>query len=618
MKSPRTPIDPSRNFCTMGACYVDADPLDRKEKLALVNYVAGGTGALLLIDPDARSCESFPLPADNGGWALCFLKEEGTLLVGTCAQSGFVHRFNLKTRRFEESLRIDGEQYIWNFTRAKNGKVYGGTYPGCVLVEYDPATRSLRSCGKVSKDPENCYGRRVFSGAGGSLLIYAGFHTDGFWRYDPETEAFRQIGEEGEELLGCGAGFVATRLNGAYRIFDPFTYEVMETLSEDGDLDEIQNGEARAFLKNRLAEKPFGVLPGEAGNMLIARKDGRRAGIKGQDVFVEQKDGSFDVYRIPAEAPAGRIMTICAGPDGDIWGSSEFGQTIFRYAPESGALLNTSCVAKAGGEVYGMVWTEGRLWLTAYVGGDHIVYDPQKLWNQYGNENPKTLRSVAPEMVRPHGKSVLGPDGGIWTGWYASYGSYGGGITRIDPGTQEVKSWFQLVPGQAIEGIAASDKALYAVTSGEASGLPPKKEPFSVLKLCTDGSITIRKEYPVGTFFRSVAVMGNRVFVSAADTPSKTCRLLILNGETLEEEKTVILGSCDPEHPMDAAPCAMVEWKGTMAVFLTDEARFYQPDGSLAGSCRLSGKAGSAVVGKDGKLWFSIGAGLWVFDEFPA
>lgn len=175
-----------------------------------------------------------------------------------------------------------------------------------------------------------------------------------------------------------------------------------------------------------------------------------------------------------------------------------------------------------------------------------------------------------------------------------------------------------MVPGQAIEGIAASDKALYAVTSGEASGLPPKKEPFSVLKLCTDGSITIRKEYPAGTFFRSVAAMGNRVFVSAADTPSKTCRLLILNGETLEEEKTVILGSCDPEHPMDAAPCAMVEWKGTMAVFLTDEARFYQPDGSLAGSCRLSGKAGSAVVGKDGKLWFSIGAGLWVFDEFPA
>ena len=49
MKSPRTPIDPSRNFCTMGACYVDADPLDRKEKLALVNYVAGGIGALLLI-----------------------------------------------------------------------------------------------------------------------------------------------------------------------------------------------------------------------------------------------------------------------------------------------------------------------------------------------------------------------------------------------------------------------------------------------------------------------------------------------------------------------------------------------------------------------------------------
>ena len=617
MKTPRTPVSPSRNFCTLGAGYLDADPLDGREKLALVNYAAGGLGALLLVDPDARTCESYPLPADNGGWAVCFLKEEGALLVGTCAEKGFVHRFDLKARRFEESLRLEGEQYIWNFVRAKNGKVYGGTYPGCVLVEYDPAARTLRSCGKVSQDPENCYCRRVFAGADGSLLIYAGFHTGGFWRYDPESGELRQLGGDGEELLAAGETFVCTRLDGRYRIFDPVTYEVTETLPEDGGLDGVKNPGAREYLEFRQSEKPLGVLPGEAGNFLTTLKDGRRAGIKGQDVFLEQ-DGRIETFRIPAEAPAGRIMTICAGPDGAVWGSSEFGQTIFRYCPETGELTNTSCVATAGGEVYGMVWAREKLWLTAYVGGDHIVYDPRQPWDQYGNRNPRTLRSVAPEMVRPHGKSVLGPDGSVWTGWYASYGTYGGGLSRIDPDTQEVRSWFQLVPGQAVEGIAASETALYAVTSGEASGLPAKTEAFSVLMIGGDGGILLRRTYPAGIFFRCVAAMDALVWVSAADTAAGVCRLLILDGETLEERAAAQLGPCDPAHPMDAAPCAMVPWKGTMAVFLPEEVRFYRPDGSLAAGCKVPGKAGSAAVGADGKLWFSIGPELWVLDEFPA
>ena len=55
-----------------------------------------------------------------------------------------------------------------------------------------------------------------------------------------------------------------------------------------------------------------------------------------------------------------------------------------------------------------------------------------------------------------------------------------------------------------------------------------------------------------------------------------------------------------------------------LAVFLPEEVRFYRPDGSLAAGCKVPGKAGSAAVGADGKLWFSIGPELWVLDEFPA
>ena len=141
---------------------------------------------------------------------------------------------------------------------------------------------------------------------------------------------------------------------------------------------------------------------------------------------------------------------------------------------------------------------------------------------------------------------------------------------------------------------------------------------FSVLMIGGDGGILLRRTYPAGIFFRCVAAMDGLVWVSAADTAAGVCRLLILDGETLEERAAAQLGPCDPAHPMDAAPCAMVPWKGTMAVFLPEEVRFYRPDGSLAAGCKVPGKAGSAAVGADGKLWFSIGPELWVLDEFPA
>ena len=65
-------------------------------------------------------------------------------------------------------------------------------------------------------------------------------------------------------------------------------------------------------------------------------------------------------------------MTLTAA-NGAIWGSCEFGQTIFRYDPQTGESENSCGVTNAGGEVYGMVPLDGKLYLSSYAGGDHIV-----------------------------------------------------------------------------------------------------------------------------------------------------------------------------------------------------------------------------------------------------
>lgn len=91
---------PCRNFCILGADYIPLDPLSGKERFAVVSYAGGATGALILVDPETKMCENYPLPYDAGAWAALYLKEKEMLLIGTCANHGALHRFDLKTRTY--------------------------------------------------------------------------------------------------------------------------------------------------------------------------------------------------------------------------------------------------------------------------------------------------------------------------------------------------------------------------------------------------------------------------------------------------------------------------------------------------------------------------------------
>ena len=106
---------------------------------------------------------------------------------------------------------------------------------------------------------------------------------------------------------------------------------------------------------------------------------------------------------------------------GVVWFGSGFGQTMGYYDPKTGESWNSPSVTRVNGEIYGVVPYNGQVYFTAYAGGDHVVYDPSKPWDQFNNVNPKTLQSVAPlKLGRPIAGSIMGPDGNIWTGWGAT------------------------------------------------------------------------------------------------------------------------------------------------------------------------------------------------------
>ncbi len=301
---------------------------------------------------------------------------------------------------------------------------------------------------------------------------------------------------------------------------------------------------------------------------------------------------------IPAERPATRILTIVSDERGRIWGSSGFGQTIFRYDPPTGEVWNSQVVCDSGGEVFGMAFAGGKLFMSAYSGGDHIVYDPAQPWDQVGNANPRTLEPVKPALIRPSAKSAIGPDGNFWTGWMAGYGVYGGGLTRVDTGTLAMTCWYDPVPGQTIGGLAADDRFLYFITSANANGLPDHQEPLRFVVFAPDGRIVWQQHFQLGQKLHGVCAVAGRALV-AVDS-----ELLVFDPAGLRFERSIQL---------DQACQCLVRWDSdSAAVFCGDEVWRVEPlAGQATRVCDVPEPPSTATVAPDGALYFASGMNLY-------
>lgn len=459
---------PCRNFNILGHTAI-IDPWDGKEKFVLSNFALGGTGTIIFIDTETGVGESFTLPVGNGAWGIVNWRDE-KLVIGTCVDQAYLHVFDLRSRTWAEPLPSPREAYFWKMTLGSDGNVYGGTYPGCSLMQYDPRTHTLVNLGKVSDNGKNLYSRPVWGEAPGYIFVSYGYDTTGLKAYRIATGEFLPIGGPGTTIRAITDEYVCTETDGALSFYDPLTLAPL-----DG-----------AGLAEKLVPPPAVALPNGQKVTALRLASGKLAGVRGQDFFLADAPGdgaadggapvTVELKRIPAEAPDTEIFMLIPDRLGRLWGASGFGQTIFRFDPATGDYWNSSSVCSHGGEVYGMVFVGDRLFLASYVGGDHMVYDPDEPWDQLNNVNPRTLRSVAPDLIRPEGRSVIGPDGCVWTGWSAKYGTYGGGLSRVDPATLEVDSWYDPIPERAVAGLAADDRHVYFTTHGGASGLASRKD----------------------------------------------------------------------------------------------------------------------------------------------
>jgi len=456
--------EPSRNFNFLTAIALD-DPQDGREKLVLSNLVGGGRGNLIIIDVLTRKEEVIPLPIDEGAWAVLPIDGK-SLMVGTCTAGGYIASLDLQTREWTKPIRDSKATYIWKFTRGSDGMVYGGAYPTGSLVRCDPACTAVEDLGCPSSHPDNRYCRDVYGDIPGFIIVTGGFATVFLGAFNIGTGVWTLLAEaDGKDhfnIQEITANHIVVEHAGEILRFDTRTFQPVETPSgEDREKD---------------AKTPFRMAI--AAKLTAFLKDGRAVGARGQEYFIEQPGtGKREFYRLSLEPSPTAIRSLAVDGEGTVWGSCCFGQTIFRYNLADGTFWNTLAVTERMGEVYGMVFAGGLLYMSCYAGGDHVVYDPAQPWDERGNINPRTLQSVYPTLQRPRAGSVMGPDGGVWTGWSAKYGVYGGGLTRMDRVTREVTSWMDPIPAQQVMGVSADSQYLYFTTNSGGEGLPVRDEP---------------------------------------------------------------------------------------------------------------------------------------------
>jgi outer membrane protein assembly factor BamB len=498
---------------------------DRKtgrELFAITNMNEATGAELILIDVDRGKAEVYHAPAGAGSWNVREVRGD-RLVIGTFYDGTFLI-FDLRSKRFVKHVRFAREEYLWNTALGGDGRVYAGTYPGGRLGALDLDTYEVEDCGAPA--PPNLYLRYVSPTHDGRLLCSFSSEKPIEKLYDPRTKTWSDVPET---IKGVSIGCVWDgRFAAGARLFSgpDFTPEspdfplppadggpwaIDATLTTERRLILRQGSGVFAWRKGESSLTKLADMELRGGRYLAVMEDGRLLGIRGQDYFVIRPgDKTLDLRPIPGDSGPRSILFLRVDERGRVWGGPPFGQTLFFLDPRTRKAVNTRTICEAGGEVFDVAFRNGVAYAAAYAGGDIIAYDPDKAWDQWNNVNPRTLASVAPGYIRPVGGIQFGPDGKLYSGWMARYGTYGGAVAITDPDSGKTELIENPLGEQTIQGLAVDPRpgmgVAYIGSSLGANGLPNKPREsarFGVLDLATR-KLRFEHTFPGAASVRSV------------------------------------------------------------------------------------------------------------------
>jgi len=416
------------------------------------NYKRALRSSLLVVDVERGTTEQHWHPSET--------RPIGEVYSVLLASNGrFYTAFGRTFLEFDPTAREwtfsqPGPGMVMSFTEAPDGTIYGATYPGSHLISFDPKTRTFTNHGQL--DPKEKYPRSVAVDDAGWVYCGIGVARGNLVAFHPATKERRQIpAEDGRQ---AGSGYVYRGTNGKAYGF----------AHGGGQRYELSGGKATPVEEFAASKVP--MKTGSQGTFLRNFPDGRRiAALNLAEKWVEVTEPDSGKIRrtvldYRSEGPG--ILSVIAGPDGRIYGSTGLPLHFFVYDPENDYLEDWGGVRH--GAHFNALALQGH-WLAgaAYCGGHLSAYDLTRPWtNERGRApNPKYYGNWARDLTRP-AALLAHPDGKhVIMGGMPAYGHCGGGLLIYNLASEQstLLTHKQLIPWH-------STFALCALPNGDLVG----------------------------------------------------------------------------------------------------------------------------------------------------
>ncbi|WMT40866.1 hypothetical protein RE628_27915 [Paenibacillus sp. D2_2] len=432
-----------------------------------------------------------PIPNTDCCWGMCSAENGDVYLSGI--SDGLLYRYS------SDGLQAIGpnpsDLWVWQLF-STHGKVFGGTYPGAKVFEYDIGTGAFRDYGIV-KDGQDYVrgitadGQWIYAGIGATKHLVRIHRTTG------ELEELQLEGISGSQgfvdriwviegylFVSCNYTEMRVFHLGSLAHVDTFSFDNMlvepndrypgrvyfkhgrklcywDIAQEDWNETEIQTlpeGRAKAMEwvhANDLPDSMEGQVDG-SGEPVLALVT-----VNAQVAIIRLVDNRVMVRNLEIEPQPILIHCLETGDDGKLYiGGYQRGFSLFD--PDTDTIERTFELFP---QPEGMTFLDGIAYLGTYTHAHMFRFDPHRPID-FGfkpEHNPGWIGELGHSQDRPFAMTRGG--GRVFAGTVPDYGLRGGVLAMYDPAVGTWEVYPDIVSEHSIQGVAYKDGLIYGGTS---------------------------------------------------------------------------------------------------------------------------------------------------------
>ncbi|MFE7062871.1 carbohydrate binding domain-containing protein [Sutcliffiella sp. NPDC057660] len=412
-------------------------------------------------------------------WAMTIGSDKNVYFAGT--SDGKLYRYVPERKEVQDLGANPTGAWVWDIEATEDGKIYGATYPGAGVFEYDISTGQFQDFGSVTNQD---YARGL---AVDGDYIYVGIgttkHLYKINRHTGEKEELLIEGQSGENGIIQDIWVVNGKLLVAVStinmlVIDPETMEVEGSFQFSNMISEpdptqpnmiyYKNGtqlykydlntneetliEGLPVLPDTPRVKDMAWITLSSGKTAVAMVTQY-----GEYMLYHPDTNELSFVALDLAATAVAIQALEAGPDGKLYmGGYQRGMSVFDPFNEK-IEVNVSSFAQPEG----IGFLNDTVYFGTYVGAIMYSYDPNQPVDL--NSNPKLEYDIKDEQDRPF--AITSGDNKLFVGTIPDYGVLGGALAIYDAETDEWTQERNIVQDQSIISLAYHGGKLYGGTS---------------------------------------------------------------------------------------------------------------------------------------------------------